>query len=393
MDKRIFWLAAGSFTISTEGFVVSSLLPEIAADAGISIPLAGSLITAFALAYALGGPILATLTGRQDRRSIIVWTMAFFVFGNLMAALGSSFETLLAARVVMALAAGLFAATAQATAVAMVDDHHRARAIAVVVGGTTVAVALGAPLGALIGTAIGWRGTFMTIAAVGTLAGAVLWWRLPRGLTGTPLSLGERVAGVMRPGVLPMLFTTLMTLTGAFAVFSYIAPLAMQGTGLSELALPAVLLAFGIGAVIGNIAGGQAADRFGATRTVCWSLALSAAVLFAFSAIPSLPRAFAGPALILAMVPWGVVGWAFPPAQASRILAIAPDDAPVVLSLNGSALYLGVALGSVVGAEVLRVGSPADLGWVAALFPLIGLAIVFAAAMRRSRSAAIAPAE
>ena len=86
MDKRIFWLAAGSFTISTEGFVVSSLLPDIAADAGISIPLAGCLITAFALAYALGGPVLATLTGRQDRRSIIVWTMAFFVFGNLMAA-------------------------------------------------------------------------------------------------------------------------------------------------------------------------------------------------------------------------------------------------------------------------------------------------------------------
>jgi predicted MFS family arabinose efflux permease len=317
--------------------------------------------------------------------------MAVFVLGNLMAAFGSSFEVLLAARIVMALAAGLFAATAQATAVAMVDDHHRARAIAVVVGGTTVAVALGAPLGALIGTAIGWRGTFMTIAAVGTFAGAILWWRLPRGMVGTPLSLGERVAGAMRPGVLPMLFTTLMTLTGAFAVFTYIAPLAMQGAGLSELALPAVLLAFGIGAVIGNIAGGQAADRFGATRTVCWSLALSAAVLFGFSAIPSLPHAFAGPALILAMIPWGVVGWAFPPALASGLLAIAPDDAPVVLSLNGSALYLGVALGSVVGAEVLRAGSPADLGWVAALFPLIGLAIVVAA--RGSRPAAVAPAE
>jgi predicted MFS family arabinose efflux permease len=393
MDKRIFWLAAGSFTISTEGFVVSSLLPDIAADSGISIPLAGCLITAFALAYAIGAPILATLTGRQDRRSIIVWTMAFFVFGNLMAAFGSSFETLLTARVVMALAAGLFAATAQATAVDMVDDHHRARAIAVVVGGTTVAVALGAPLGALIGTVIGWRGTFMAIAAIGTLAGFVLWWRLPRGLSGTPLSLRQRAAGAMRPGVLPMLLTTLVTLTGAFTVFSYIAPLAMKGTGLSELALPAVLLAFGLGAVVGNIAGGQAADRFGATRTVCWSLALCAAVLFAFSAIPLLPRAFAGPALIATMVPWGVIGWAFPPAQASRILAIAPDDAPVVLSLNGSALYLGVALGSLVGAEVLRAGSPVDLGWVAALFPLVGLAIILGAAGRRRRSAAMAPAE
>ena len=391
MDKRIFWLAAGSFTISTEGFVVSSLLPEIAADAGISIPLAGSHITAFALAYALGGPILATLTGRLERRSVIVWTMAFFVFGNLMAAFGSSFETLLAARVVMALAAGLFAATAQATAVAMVDDHHRARAIAVVVGGTTVAVALGAPLGALIGTAIGWRGTFMTIAAVGTLAGAVLWWRLPRGLTGTPLSLGERVAGVMRPGVLPMLFTTLMTLTGAFAVFSYIAPLAMQGAGLSELALPAVLLAFGIGAVIGNIAGGQAADRFGATTTVCWSLGLVAVTLAALSAIPAfLPHEIAGPALIAMMIPWGVIGWAFPPAQSSRLVDLAPDAPALVLSLNVSALYFGVAFGSVVGGAVLDFGVASDLGWVGALFPVAGLAVTLIAGSRRPSPHAVA---
>ncbi|TIO82722.1 MAG: MFS transporter, partial [Mesorhizobium sp.] len=124
MDKRIFWLALGSFAISTEGFVISSLLPDIAADAGISVPLAGSLITAFALAYAIGAPILATLTGEWDRRRVILWTLVFFVIGNIVAALSSSFELLLLARIVMALSSGLFAATAQGTAVALVDDHH-----------------------------------------------------------------------------------------------------------------------------------------------------------------------------------------------------------------------------------------------------------------------------
>ncbi|TIR84795.1 MAG: MFS transporter, partial [Mesorhizobium sp.] len=175
MDKRIFWLALGSFAISTEGFVISSLLPDIAADAGISVPLAGSLITAFALAYAIGAPILATLTGEWDRRRVILWTLVFFVIGNIVAALSSSFELLLIARIVMALSSGLFAATAQGTAVALVDDHHRARAIAVVVGGTTVAVAVGAPLGALVAAIAGWRGTFFAIAGLGALAGAILW--------------------------------------------------------------------------------------------------------------------------------------------------------------------------------------------------------------------------
>jgi predicted MFS family arabinose efflux permease len=140
-----------------------------------------------------------------------------------------------------------------------------------------------------------------------------------------------------------------------------------------------MLLAFGVGAVIGNIAGGQAADRFGATRTVGWSLALSAAMLVMLSVIPTfLPQHIAGPVLMAMMVPWGIVGWAFPPAQASRIIKLAPDAAPIVLSLNASALYLGVALGAVVGGAVLRYGVPADLGVVAAVFPVIGLGVVLA---------------
>ncbi|MBM2709880.1 MFS transporter [Mesorhizobium caraganae] len=379
MDKRLFWLALGSFTISTEGFVISSLLPDIATDAGISIPLAGTLITAFALAYAIGTPILATLTGEWDRRRVILWTLTFFVIGNLVAALSSSFELLLIARIIMALSSGLFAATAQGTAVALVDDHHRARAIAVVVGGTTVAVALGAPLGALVAAFAGWRGTFFAIAGLGALVGAILWYRLPRGIIGTRLPLRARLSAAVRPGVMPILLTTTLALIGAFAVFAYVAPLAIEGGGLSPIALPGMLLAFGVGAVIGNIAGGQAADRFGATRTVGWSLALSAAMLVMLSVVPTfLPQHIAGPVLMAMMVPWGIVGWAFPPAQASRIIKLAPDAAPIVLSLNASALYLGVALGAVVGGAVLRYGVPADLGVVAAVFPVIGLGVVLA---------------
>jgi predicted MFS family arabinose efflux permease len=391
MDKRLIWLAVGSFTISTEGFVISSLLPDIAADAGISLPLAGCLITAFALAYAIGAPILATLTGEWDRRRVILWTLAFFVLGNVVAALSSSFAMLMAARIVMALSSGLFAATAQATAVALVDEHHRARAIAVVVGGTTVAVALGAPLGALVATFAGWRGTFYAIAVFGALAGAVLAWRLPRGLSGTRLPLSTRLAAAMRPGVRPMLATTLLTLTGAFTIFSYIAPLAAKTAGLGEMALPGLLLAFGIGAVVGNIAGGQAADRFGAARTVGWALALLSAILALYSAVPLLPHAMAAPALFSLTALWGVVGWAFPPAQASRIVRLAPEAAPLVLSLNGSALYFGVALGAVVGGLVLEYGTAADLGIAGALFSLAALGVL--AASRAPAREVVMPAE
>jgi predicted MFS family arabinose efflux permease len=226
-------------------------------------------------------------------------------------------------------------------------------------------------------------------------AALVLGWRLPRGLTGSRLPMRERLAAALRPGVPPMLVTTFLTLTGAFTVFTYIAPLAMRGGGLGELALPGMLLAFGIGAMIGNIAGGQAADRFGATATACWSLGLGAASLAVLSAIPLLlPRELAGPALIAMMVPWGIIGWAFPPAQASRLVDLAPDAAALVLSLNVSALYFGVAFGSAVGGAVLDLGIPADLGWVGALFPLAGLAVTLISGFRhRATNADVLPAE
>jgi len=390
MDKRLIWLAVGSFTISTEGFVISSLLPDIASDAGISVPLAGCLITAFALAYALGTPVLATLTGDWDRRRVILSTLAAFVVGNVVAALSSSFEVLLGARILMALSSGLFAATAQATAVALVDEHHRARAISVVVGGTTVAVAVGAPLGAVVAAFAGWRGTFFAIAGLGALAGAILTWRLPRGLFGARLPLKARLAAALTPGVRPILISTVLALTGAFAVFSYVAPLAFS-VGLGEAALPLVLLGFGLGAVIGNIMGGQMADRFGATRTVVWSQLACVVLLVGFSAIPVLlPQSLAGPALVALTVPWGIVGWAFAPAQASRIVKLAPQAASLVLSLNASALYLGVALGAAVGGLTLRYGTPADLGVVAALFPLAAVAVI---AVGRRGLRAVVPAE
>jgi MFS transporter, DHA1 family, inner membrane transport protein len=392
MDKRLVWLAVGSFAMSTVGFVFSSLLPAIAADAGVSIPHAGYLITAFSLAYAIGAPVLSALAGEIDRRRVLAAAMVSFVAGNIIAATSSSFFGLLAAQILMGMSAGLFAATAQATAVALAGPEHRARAIAVVVGGTTFAVALGAPAGSLIATMWGWRGTFVAIALLGLACAAILWVRLPHGMRGARLTLGERFAAVGRPGIFPSLAVTFLYLTGGFAIISYIAPLTMEGAGLPALAIPGMLLAFGIGAVIGNLASGYLADRIGATRVVVLALLISAAVSVVIALVLKfLPPAISGPALIALMGLWGTIGWSFPPAQASRIVGFAPQIAHLTLSLNASALYFGIAAGTVVGGRVLEFATPSDLGLVAAAFPLLALAVLMASA-RSQRVAAAAPA-
>ncbi|MEJ6783807.1 MFS transporter [Aminobacter sp. Piv2-1] len=389
MDKRLIWLAVGSFAMSTVGFVFSSLLPAIAGDAHVSIPFAGYLIMAFSLAYAIGAPVLSALAGEVDRRRILAATMLVFVAGNLVAASSSSFGGLLAAQIMMGMSAGLYAATAQATAVSLAGPEHRARAIAVVVGGTTFAVALGAPAGSLIATMWGWRGTFVSIALLALVCAAILWLRLPQGSRGIRLTLSERFTAIARPGILPSLLVTLLYLAGGFTVISYIAPLALEGAALPAIALPGMLLAFGAGAVIGNLSSGYLADRIGATRMVVLSLLMSSGFCLAIAlTLKLLPHHIAGPVLIGLMVPWGIIGWAFPPAQASRIVGFAPELAHLTLSLNASALYFGIAFGTVIGGRVLEFARPSDLGLVAAAFPLVALTVL--ALTRRSARVAVA---
>lgn len=377
MDKRLIWLGVGAFAMSTVGFVFSSLLPAIAADANISIPHAGHLITAFSLAYAIFTPVLSALAGAIDRRRVLVASMLVFVGGNVIAATSGSFGALLAAQILMGMAAGLFAATAQATAVALAGPEHRARAISVVVGGTTFAVALGAPVGALIATMWGWRGTFVAIALLGVACAAILWMRLPRDERGTRLTLAERLNVVAQPGILPSLMVTFLYIVGGFVVISYLAPLAIDGAGLTRAALPGMLLVYGIGAVIGNLSSGYLSDRIGATRVVTMSILGATAICLVIALVLKFqPHEIAAPVLIGLMLPWGVMGWTFPPAQASRLVSFAPSQAHLTLGLNASALYFGIAFGTLIGGRVLEFATAADLGLVGAIFPIMALAVL-----------------
>jgi predicted MFS family arabinose efflux permease len=378
MDRRFVWLAAGAFATSMMAFVFAGLLPLISASAHISIPEAGHLVTAYSLAYAIGTPILATLTGAADRRRVVAGALVLFLAGNVTAATSSSFAALTAAQVVMGAAAGLYASTAQATAVTLAGVEHRAKAVAAVVGGTTIAVALGAPLGSLIGNLAGWRATFLFVGLVALVVAAVLWLKLPRGLPGVRLALAERVLAIARPGVLPSLLVTFLYLTGAFVVICYMAPLATDGAGMAVTMVPAMMLAFGVGAVAGNYLSGRLTDRLGANRVVVFSLIAGAVICALVSLVLQLPAAIAGPLLVAIMVPWGVVGWTFPPAQASRIVALAPQLTNLTLPLNASSMYFGIACGSFLGGMVLKYAPASELGAAAAVFPLAGLAVLYA---------------
>src|SRR4029078_10918335 len=188
----VFWIALQAFAIGTEGFVIAGLLPSIAADLQISVSAAGQLVTAYALTYAVGSPILAVWLNNIDRRTVLALALTTFIAGNLAAMMASNYALLLASRMLMALGSGLCMPTALAVSVAVAAPERRGRAVALVTSGLTVATVLGVAFGTLVGHHLGLRATFVMFAILGAAALAGLLFGLPRDLPRNTATLGQR---------------------------------------------------------------------------------------------------------------------------------------------------------------------------------------------------------
>lgn len=360
-------LAIGAFAIGTESYMIAGLLPTLAADLRVSVPLAGQLITVFALAYAVGSPLLAVAAAGVDRRTLLLVSLGVFALFNTLAATATSYGFLMLARVGLALSAGTFMPAASAYAVAAAPEKLRGRALSIIYTGLTVATVIGVPAGVIIGGRFGWRQTFMVVAGLSLVALAGLALTLQPIRQPAAVSLRERIAIARRPDVLTALGVTVLTLTGAFSVYSYLAPFLQATTGISGSGLAIVLFLFGAGSALGNLVSGAASDRVGPTRIV--TLVLTTLIgLFALLSLAGmlLPPHVAGWFIVPMLAVWGFVGWSFPAAQQARLVAMEPRLAPITLSLNASAIYLGVSLGAVIGSLIVAHGALMGLGWVGA---------------------------
>jgi predicted MFS family arabinose efflux permease len=360
----VLWLALAAFAIGTEAFVIAGLLPAIAADLQISLVATGQLVTAYALTYAVGSPILAVTFNNLDRRTVLILALCCFIAGNLLAVVAASFAMLLASRMLMAVGAGLCMPTALAVAVAITPSERGGRAIALVTSGLTVATVLGVPLGTWIGNHYGWRATFILVAGLGAVALAGLLFGLPRGLPRNTATLAQRLAVARRGAVLHALSITAFWAMGGFTVFTYLTiPLHHLGLGPTEISL--ALLIFGVAAAIGNMLGGTLADRIGPIPTAALGLitAMMALTLQSIT-LKFAPPDYARPAFLSLIFFWGIGGWTFYPGQVANLVRIEPHASMIALSLNASSMYLGIATGGALGGIVLTAFSPEDLGWV-----------------------------
>jgi len=395
MPLALYALTAGAFGIGVTEFVIMGLLIDVSKDLGVSISAAGLLISGYALGVVIGAPILGAISGKWSKKTLLMALMVVFTIGNLACAIAPDYWTLMAARVLTAFAHASFFGVGSVVATSLVAPNKKASAIAIMFTGLTVANILGVPFGTWLGQAYGWRSTFWAVTLIGVAAFIVIALLVPKDkASDTQEEASQGVLAVLgRRAVLLDLLTTVLSWVGVFAGFTYIAPILTQITGFSEAAVSPILLVFGGGLVIGNLAGGWLADRH-LMPTIVGSLIALAVVLLAMTAVIHQPVL-----MVIAIALFGAAAFATVAPLQMWVLAKAEGAGQgIASSFNIAAFNLGNAIGAWLGGAVIDHGPGlGSVTLVAGLVPIAALAVaLIAIRMDKSRSgnaAQLSPAE
>lgn len=343
-------LAEAAFAIGTTEFVIMGLLPEVAADLRVSIPSAGMLVSGYALGVAVGAPLLAALTARLERKRALLLLMGLFILGNLLCAVAPNYGVLMVARVVAAFCHGSFFGIGAIVAAHLVPVNQRARAIALMFAGLTLANVLGVPFGTFLGQWAGWRATFWAVTVLGIIASLAVARFVPALPNLKPPHMGRELRVLREPQVLIALGMTVLGFGGVFTVFTYIAPILQEQSHISPHWTGAVLVLFGLGTTIGNMLGGRLADwkLMPSLMGILVALALLL-VVFAWTMHSTV-------AAVATVFVWGIAAFATVAPLQSRVVHVAGDAPNLASTLNIAAFNLGNAGGAWLGGAVIAAG-------------------------------------
>ena len=370
MPPLLFLLALGNLVIGSSAFLIGGIVGDIAQDLGVGAPAVGQAMTVYALSTALFAPLLVVATGRWPRKRALLLALLIFTFGNALCAMAHSLPLLLLGRAVMG-AGSMFTPVAAAIALASVAPARRGTALSLVFLGMSLSYVIGLPLGAWVSLHYGWHVTLWAMTAASALMCVAAAYGVPAAVQAPGASFAGLAAVLRRPDVLAMLLTTMAYFCAIFTTVSYFTPVLQALVPMPGSTLSLTLMAFGLAGVAGTLIGGAAHDRFGALRTMGVQMpALATTMLL----LPFTAGHYG--AMVVVLLVWACAGFGLMTPQQNRLAELAPAQAPLLLSLNSSMLYIGTALGAAVGGAALGNLGFARLPWVGAPFALLGLALV-----------------
>lgn len=376
MPVALFALMIGAFAIGTTEFVIVGLVPTIAQSLAISVPSAGLLVSLYALSVAISAPLLTAMTARWQRRNVLLFLMAIFVVGNLLAWQATNFSTLIGARIVTGLAHGVFFSIGSTIATQLVTKEKAVAAIAMMFTGLTVALVTGVPLGAYIGQHFGWQTTFLTVMSLGVIAfiGALLF--VPKNLQQPkPVKLIQQLDVIRSPRLLLVYAMTALGYGGTFVLFTFLSPMLQQLAGFNGNDVSLILVGYGIAVALGNTLGGKLADKLGTVRSLKYIFSVQMLVLFSFYF-----TAQSAWVVLISTILLGLTSFANVPPLQLLVVEQAKIDAPqsvdVASGLNIAAFNLGITIGSGIGGQVVAKLGLLDTAWVGAIILVITLLLV-----------------
>jgi len=373
MPLPVWILTLSAFAIGTAEFVIAGILTQVSESLHITEGQAGNLITAYALAIVIGGPILTIWLSRYDKKKVLIGLMGLFIVGNLVSASTHDYTILLLSRVITGLTQGPFYGIGSVVAAKLVSDKMAGQAVGQMFAGLTLANVLGVPGGSWIGNHWGWNTTFFVVAILGVIATIAIFVLIPvLKESDASTHIKSQLAVFKNRNLLASLMITILAWAGFMAFYGYIAPVAENVAGFSRSDLTWILVVVGIGLVVGNVFGGKTADISVGKSLKFWT-ALMILSLFIVGWVASIPWAF-----VAASFFFGVVSFANVPSMQLRVMNYGAAAPELASTANISAFNIANALGGFLGAVVVDSHwGAAAIPFVATIIPIVGLIYIF----------------
>jgi MFS transporter, DHA1 family, inner membrane transport protein len=379
MPIAVWVLTLSAFAIGTAEFVIAGILTQVADALRISDGQAGNLITAYAMAIVIGGPLLTIGLARFERKTVLLGLMALFVIGNIISATTSDYTVLFISRVITGLTQGPFYGIGAVMAAGLVSEKMAGRAVSQMFAGLTLANVLGVPAGSWIGTQFGWNTTFWAVAILGVAAIAAIAAFVPRvSVDAKPVSIREQIGAFSNSQLWLSLLITVFGWTGFMTFYRYISPVSQDVVGLSVNAVTLLLVVVGAGLVTGNTIGGRFADS-NLNRALIGGIAamIVSLIIVGFATFNTW-------AYVIAAVIFGAASFANVPPMQMRVMRHSGKAPELAATANISAFNIANALGGIIGGHAVDTGSigPSMVPFLAAAVPVIGLIIAMIAENR-----------
>ena len=372
MPLQVWILTLSAFAIGTAEFVIAGVLPRVASSLHVTEGQAGNLITAYAMAIVIGGPILTLWLARFEKRKVLIGLMALFIVGNLIGAFTTNYTVLLISRVIAGLTQGPFYGIGAVVATKLVSDKLAGQAVGQMFAGLTLANVLGVPGGTWIGNAFGWNMTFLVISALGLIAALAIAVLVPtQGQDNSAPSIGGQLVVFRDRNLIASLAITALGWVGFMTFYGYIAPVAERVAGFSTSDLTWVLVIVGLGLVIGNMLGGRTADANLRLSLILWPAAMIVSLVIVGFVAP-----FKWPFLAAALV-FGIASFANVPPMQMRVMKYSMAAPELAATANISAFNIANALGGLIGGAIVDSSFGASaIPFAAAILPVVALLFI-----------------